>query len=59
MSLSKLQLEYKNSNDNFVKATIQVLWDVGSFERFEIKHEVFGDYITSNASRRQEFGIKR
>ena len=35
MTLKSLQLEYINSIDIFVNFTLQILFDVGSFERFQ------------------------
>ena len=51
ISLRTLQLEYKYSIDNFVKATIQVFYDVILFDNVDRKDEVFEDYIA--------FGKKR
>ena len=51
ISSNNLQLEYNKCIDNSVKATIQKLYDVGLFDRFENKQESFRDYI--NFDKRQ------
>ena len=41
MSLNNLQLEYYNFIDNSVKVTLQIFYDVGSFNGFENKDLFF------------------
>ena len=51
-SLKTLQREYINFRGNSDKATIQVLYDIGSFLYFDKIDEFFKDYFTSDKKRR-------
>ena len=55
MSLKNFYFEYNSSIDNSVKATIQVLYDVGLFDRFENRDEVFTEFNTCNKRQRGNF----
>ena len=57
MSLNILQLNHDNFIDSNVKATIQVLSDIGLFDRFENEYEIFVVYISFNKRRREEVGF--
>ena len=50
MSSKILQLQYNSFIDTSVKATIQIFHDVGPFDRFENKDEIFKDYIIFNTN---------
>ena len=48
ISLNILQLQYNIFIVTYVTATVQVLYHLGLFDRFEIKDEVFKPIITFN-----------
>ena len=50
ISLVELELEYSNFLDTFVKTIVQILKNVGLFDRFWNNDESLRDYITCNRS---------
>ena len=52
VSLSEVHLNYIYFKDKSNKASIQVLYEGGLFEKFENKDEIFSEYIISNTRRR-------
>ena len=44
--LRNLQLQYKNFVGNSIKATVHILYELGFFDRFENKDEIFRDYFS-------------
>ena len=53
-SLNILQIESNNiCVDISVEATMQILNDVGSFDRFHVKDEIFNDYFSFTKNRRR------